>query len=122
MYSSNYTYPVRYEGQSRESFQEEPSILSPEAAFNLIRDSVEVARRGQQSLAGSERVREGVKLKLTIDLSHQSIEQMPNEVVELLKRDVERYGCATTAGGARALRQSPSKIQRGDNADIPHVP
>lgn len=123
MYSSNYPYPVRYEGPSRESsFQEMPSILSPEAALDLFRDAVEMARLGQQSLAGSERVGEAVKLKLTIDLSHKSIEQIPSEIVELLKRDVERYGCATTVCGARALCQSSSKIQDGDNADIPYVP
>jgi hypothetical protein len=52
---------------------------------------VEVARFGiQRSLAGNERVGEAVKPKLTIDLSHQSIERVPEEVVEILKVDVER--------------------------------
>lgn len=97
-----------------------PRVLSREDATDLFRDSVEKARFGiQQSLAGSERVGEAVKLKLTIDLSHKSIETMPDEIVEIVKRDVDRYGCATTAYGARALRRCPSRVQDGENADMP---
>ena len=44
----------------------------------------------QQSLAGSERVGEAVKLKLTIDLGRQHIENLPDDVVPIFKRDVER--------------------------------
>ena len=59
---------------------------------NLFRDAVESARLGiQQSLAGSERVGEAVKPKLTIVLSHKSIEAIRDEVVDIVKRDVERY-------------------------------
>lgn len=121
-YSSNYTYPVRYEGPSRESIQEMPPVLSRQDAIDLFLESVETARAMarfgiQQSLAGSEKVGEAVKLKLTIDLSHKSIEIMPDEIVDILKRDVERYGCAITACGTRALRRSPSKIHDEDNTD-----
>lgn len=68
-----------------------PPVLSRQAAFELFRNSVENAQfRIQQSLAGSERVGDAVKLKLTIDLSHQSIENMSDQIVDILKRDVER--------------------------------
>jgi hypothetical protein len=59
--------------------------------LDIFQEAVEVARFGiQRSLAGNEKVGEAVKPKLTIDLSHQSIERVPEEVVEILKVDVER--------------------------------
>lgn len=47
----------------------------------------------EQSLAGSERIGDAVNLKLTIDLSNQSLRNVPDEVVEIIRRDVERYDC-----------------------------
>lgn len=59
---------------------------------------MEAARFGiQRSLAGNEKVGEAVRPKLTIDLSHQSIERVPEEVVEIIKVDVERYDSFTVA-------------------------
>lgn len=61
--------------------------------IELFRESVETARLGiQQSLAGSEKVGEAVKPKLTIDLSHRELQLMPEDVAEMMKTDVERYG------------------------------
>ena len=58
----------------------------------IFEEAVENARRGiAQSLAGSEKVGEAVNLKLTIDLSRRSLEGLPNEVVDIVKREVERY-------------------------------
>ena len=51
---------------------------------------METARQGiQQSLAGSERVVEAVSPKLTVDLSHQYIEKIPEAVVDILKPGVQ---------------------------------
>lgn len=85
---------MQYEGPLQKSFEEMPPVVSRyDATTDLFRDAVETARLGiQQSLAGSERVGEAVKPKLTIDLSHKSIEGIRDEVVDILKRDVERYG------------------------------
>lgn len=59
---------------------------------SIFQEAVETARIGiQRSLAGNEKVGDAVKPKLTIDLSHQSIDRVPEEVVEILKVDVERY-------------------------------
>lgn len=60
--------------------------------IEIFQEAVENARRGiAQSLAGSEKVGEAVNLKLTVDLSRRSLEGVPNEVVDIVKRDVERY-------------------------------
>ena len=70
-----------------------PYTLSRHEVADLFRDSVDTARLGiQQSLAGSEKVGEVVKPKLTIDLSHKNIENIPEEIIDVLKKDVERYG------------------------------
>lgn len=71
------------------------SVLSGVEAVGLFREAVESARLGiQQSLAGSDKdkVGEAIRAKLTVDLSHRSIEDMPEEIVDIVKRDVEGYG------------------------------
>lgn len=68
--------------------------MSGSEAVGLFREAVESARLGiQQSLAGSDKdkVGEAIRAKLTVDLSHRSIEDMPEEIVDIVKRDVEGY-------------------------------
>ncbi len=91
-YSENYTYPVRYEGPSRESFKQmEPSLGFAEV-IDLARSAVENGRQEtQRSLTGTEGVSEAVELKLTIDLGHQNIQDIPKEVVSIIKDEVARY-------------------------------
>lgn len=67
--------------------------MSGSEAVGLFREAVESARLGiQQSLAGSDKVGEAIRAKLTVDLSHKSIEDMPEEIVDIVKRDIEGYG------------------------------
>lgn len=69
--------------------------MSGVEAVGLFREAVESTRLGiQQSLAGSDKVKvgEAIRAKLTVDLSHRSIEDMPEEIVDIVKRDVEGYG------------------------------
>lgn len=68
--------------------------MSGSEAVALFREAVESAHLGiQQSLAGSDKdkVGEAIRAKLTVDLSHRSIEGMPEEIVDIVKRDVEGY-------------------------------
>lgn len=91
-YSENYTYPVRYEGPSQESFQHMTPSLSPGEVIELARSAVENGREEtQRSLAGTEGMSEAVELKLTIDLGHQNIQEVPQEVVSIIKDEVARY-------------------------------
>ena len=95
-YPPDYDYPVRYQGPSQESFAQEEEALSGPETVELFRNAVETARQGiQQSLAGSERVVEAVDPKLTVDLSHQYIEKIPEEVVDILKPGVQMYKSAS---------------------------
>ena len=56
-----------------------------------FQDAVNMARRSmEQSLAGSERIGEAVNLRLTIDLSDRPFMKIPDEVIDIIKREVER--------------------------------
>lgn len=86
---------VRYEESSQEPTLELPPIVKGVRVIEIFQEAVENARRGiAQSLAGSEKVGEAVNLKLTVDLSRRSLEGVPNEVVDIVKRDVERLQLA----------------------------
>ena len=57
----------------------------------VFQDAVDLARRSmEQSLAGSERIGEAVNLRLTIDLSDRPFMKIPDEVIDIIKREVER--------------------------------
>ena len=67
------------------------SSISSRETIDLVLSTVETARQSiQQSLSGSERVGETVQLKLTIDLGHNRIGDLPDEVIDVFRRDVER--------------------------------
>lgn len=90
----NSGYQLGYDNHSRNDElprrpHQEATPLYDESS--IFQQAVEAARFAmQRSLAGNEKVGDAVKPKLTIDLSHQSIERVPEEVVETLKVDVER--------------------------------
>ena len=65
--------------------------ISYRETVDTVLSTVETARQSiQQSLSGSERVGDTVQLKLTIDLGHKRIGDLPDEVIDIFRRDVER--------------------------------
>jgi hypothetical protein len=66
--------------------------LTPEETIELTRQAVENGiQETKRSLAGSEAVSDVVRPKLTIDLGHSYISQIPEGVVDLIKDEVERH-------------------------------
>lgn len=66
--------------------------LTPEETIELTREAVENGvQETKRSLAGSEAVSDVVRPKLTIDLGHSNIAQIPEAVVDMIKDEVERY-------------------------------
>jgi hypothetical protein len=64
--------------------------LSAEKTIELFKQKVKDAQQDtQNALAGSEDVREVVRPKLTLDLGHKNITRLPEEVVDLIKSEVE---------------------------------
>ena len=69
------------------------SNMSDYSAIDIFQEAVTKARQTmKQSLAGSEEVGGAVNLKLSIDLKSSGLQEFPEEVVEIVKSDVERYG------------------------------
>lgn len=83
-----------YESPAQESFQQAEHGVRRSRGVSIFKDAVETARKAiPQPLDTSEMVDE-LKLKLTVDLSHTHLDDIPQEVADILKRDVERYGLA----------------------------
>ena len=69
----------------------EPALLSLEETTELFRSKVEDARQDtEHALAGNEDVSEAVRPKLTLDLGHSKIARLPENVVDIIKAEVER--------------------------------
>jgi Leucine-rich repeat (LRR) protein len=69
----------------------EPTLLSLEETTELFRSKVEDARQDtEHALAGNEDVSEVVRPKLTLDLGHSKIARLPENVVDIIKTEVER--------------------------------
>ncbi|KKA23902.1 Adenylate cyclase [Rasamsonia emersonii CBS 393.64] len=71
--------------------EQRPPQLSQEEIIELARRAVESGiQETKRSLAGSEAVSDVVRPKLTIDLGHSNIGQIPEAVVDIIKDEVER--------------------------------
>ncbi|MCJ1390463.1 RAM signaling network component [Xylographa bjoerkii] len=87
----DFQFPLKYEGPTPSNLQSPDTALSSSETMTLVRKVVQIERQAvQQSLESSEGVGDAVKLKLTIDLSRQRIGTIPEEVIHILRRDVER--------------------------------
>ncbi|MCJ1384702.1 RAM signaling network component [Xylographa soralifera] len=87
----DFQFPSTYQGPTPSNPQNPASVLSSIETVALVRKVVEIERQAvRQSLENSEGVGAAVKLKLTIDLSRQRIGTIPDEVIRILRRDVER--------------------------------
>ncbi|MCJ1355598.1 MAG: RAM signaling network component [Icmadophila ericetorum] len=94
--SSDYEYHTFYEGPSPDPAESLEPGLPPLETISLVQTVVDAARQNQISLTGNERLGEAAKqLKLTIDLSRQNIELLPEKAIDILKRDVERFSECT---------------------------
>ena len=91
-YHPDYDFSSRYQVSSQESSGQVEEDLRGRETIDLFRNAVDTAREGlQQSLAGSERVVEAVGTNLSVNLSHQNIEKIPEAVVDILKPGVQMY-------------------------------
>lgn len=68
-----------------------PRQLTQEETIDLTREAVENGiHETKRSLAGDGTVSEVVRPKLTIDLGHSHIVRIPEQVVDIIKDEVER--------------------------------
>jgi len=74
--------------QSSKPFQQ---TLSREETTDLFQSKIEDARQDtENALAGNGEVSEAVRPKLTLDLGHSGIARLPENVVDIIKAEVER--------------------------------
>ncbi|MCJ1244387.1 RAM signaling network component [Trapelia coarctata] len=119
-YPNDNDYASSQDGQStdpspdvQEHIEEhiEEQTLTPEEAIKLTRNVVEATRQEmRQTLRGTEEVGEALKLSLTIDLSRRGVNEIPEEMVEILKQDVERLTLSYNS-----ISQIPSKFSECGN-------
>ena len=89
-YPPDLDYSARHPNLSHEPSEQMEEGSSDSETIELFRNAVDTAHQSlQQSFAGSERVVEAVNPKLTVDLSHQNIEKIPEAVVDILKPGVQ---------------------------------
>lgn len=120
-YPSDNDYSSSQEGPSHDPSSDVPEhieeqidehTLTPEEAIQLTRNVVEATRQEmRQTLRGTEDAGGALKLSLTIDLSRRGIEEMPDEMVQILKQDVERYAHGPAFGiHYRGLYPKPADL------------
>ena len=91
--TGSFDHPVGYGEPLQQPFLNMTSNMSDYGAIDIFKEAVTKARQTiKQSLAGSEEVSEAVNLKLSIDLKSSGLQEFPEEVVDIIKSDVERYG------------------------------
>lgn len=82
---------MRHDNSSHELFLDTNLAPIVQSVPHVFQDAVDAARRSmEQSLAGGEKIGGVVNLKLTIDLSERGLMKVPEEVVDIIKREVER--------------------------------
>lgn len=83
--------PRKEEETSIQPRKAEDLLLSLDETTELFKSKIEHARQDtEQALAGNEEVNEAVRPRLTLDLGHSYIARLPDNVVDLIKVEVER--------------------------------
>ena len=91
--TGSFDHPVGYGEPLQQPFLNVTSNTSDYGVIDIFQEAVTKARQTiKQSLAGSEEVGEAVNLKLSIDLKSSGLQEVPEEVADIVKSDVERYG------------------------------
>ena len=91
IYASDYDNPDQVL-QIPRALEDDPIPLTTRESVELFQETVDHARHLiQQSLAGSGKVGDALRPKLTLDLSRKRLATIPSEVVTVIKHDAERY-------------------------------
>lgn len=64
--------------------------MSPAQVIILAREAMRIALEGETQAAEANAVGAGLKTGVTVDLSRKNIQKLPEEVVDILKIELER--------------------------------
>ncbi|KAI9710200.1 MAG: hypothetical protein M1812_007472 [Candelaria pacifica] len=91
-YPPDHTYPVRYVGPTQQSISQIPPSISANQVIALAQQAVAAARQEetQRSVNDAGNMNASLRPGLTIDLGHKNIQRIPEEVVYIIKDEIER--------------------------------
>jgi hypothetical protein len=73
-------------------FESRKPPISDRQCIELADETIKAAKREEEKKGtANEALRGGLKPGLTIDLCHKNIERIPDEVVDLMADEIERY-------------------------------
>lgn len=81
---------ISCESPAQESLQQVEPGAHQTRGVSIFKDAVETARKAIPQPTDTGEIIDELKLKLTVDLSHTHLEDIPPEVVDILKRDVDK--------------------------------
>lgn len=87
--------PVRHEPST--SSLSAPTPIFANQVVALAREAMKLAlEENQTKAAEASGVSNELKPGVTIDLSHKQIQRFPEEVVDIIKTELERYSCSSS--------------------------
>ena len=67
------------------------NAMPPAQVINLVRESMRNALENEAQAAEANAVGASMKTGVTVDLSRKNIQKLPEEVVDIMKHELERY-------------------------------
>ncbi|KAM3566400.1 hypothetical protein ARSEF4850_000636 [Beauveria asiatica] len=91
--------------------------LTPAQVIGLARDAMRMALESEGQTVEASTAGTGLKSGVTVDLSRKSIQKLPEEVVDIVKDELERFLCDLTSLeildlGRNQLRALPNEISK----------
>ncbi|KAI9828578.1 MAG: hypothetical protein M1819_006570 [Sarea resinae] len=82
---------IRYNGLSQQTMQQPPPSLDENDVVELFRSATDAARQEtQRPVADAGGTNGNLRPGLTIDLGHKQIQRIPDEVIDIIKDEIER--------------------------------
>ncbi|MCJ1312811.1 RAM signaling network component [Agyrium rufum] len=88
--TSDYDYATLLEDPSPKSLRLEEPAVSTVQTIEIVQDAVDAARSSLPQVSNGESVGETLRLNLTVDLARRQISTLPDQAIEILRRDAER--------------------------------
>lgn len=92
--------------------------LSDDEVVALVRKTIEQAREDTTRRTEPDVVKDLAQPGITIDLGHHAIRRLPEDVIDIIKADIER--CVAASACARPPFQEPARGGEADDSSARH--
>jgi len=93
--------------------------LTTRESIELFQNAVETSRHEHPKTTNGEAPGDILRPKLTVDLRHKQLNQIPKEVIAILRKDVERYDFSRFAFLPRQIDPRTTLIMRPIESNLP---